>query len=323
MKKLIMYCDTGGDDAAAISLAIASNEIELLGVTTCMGNLPLWQTYRNSRELIHHYGLQNLPVLKGSEGPLTCEYWVGTETDHPLPVEGLSREMYEENKKDAVEWMAETLKNSDEKVTLIPLAPLTNIAKLMLAYPDLVREKVDEIIVMGGGTISNPRPYAGATGVTTGIAELNIYADPEAAQVVFAFGVPVVLCGLDVCHNAYILNRENNMLRAIGNRAAKVFADITDDALTFANKGDIETAQAVIYDSVPVVYALYPHLFKGGKASIDVVLSEELCRGFTVCEFENAKNVYRSKSPKIHTVLMDADREGYLQAVKTILEQYE
>ena len=65
MKKLIMDCDTGGDDAAAISLAIASNEIELLGVTTCMGNLPLWQTYRNSRELIHHYGLQNLqPALR-------------------------------------------------------------------------------------------------------------------------------------------------------------------------------------------------------------------------------------------------------------------
>jgi len=320
-RPVILDCDTGGDDAAAICLAAASNDIELLGVTTCMGNLPLEQAYRNTRQLMH-FLQRDIPVLKGSSAPLKREYWVGTESDRPLPVKGLTEDMAPPQSEDAVEWMAKTLRQSEHKVTLIPLAPLTNIARLMITHPDLVREKVDEIILMGGGTIPNPRPYKGATGVSTGIAELNIFADPEAAQTVFEFGVPVVMCGLDVCHRGYILNSENKEIRAVGNRAASAFADVTDGALAFADKGDTNKAQAVIYDSIPIVYALAPSLFESVTSSIEVELHSPLCTGFTVCEPKGDEKKYWSKAPKIHKVVMNVDRSAYLEKVKTILGEY-
>ena len=144
MRKIIMNCDTGGDDASAIALAVASEELELLGVGTVLGNLPLELTYRNTRELIGYLGTDT-PVLKGSAAPLLRERWVGSERDRHLPFPGGLPELCPEREEDAVEWMARILRESEEKITLVPLAPLTDIAKLMLFYPDLVNEKVEEI----------------------------------------------------------------------------------------------------------------------------------------------------------------------------------
>ena len=314
MRRFIMDCDTGGDDASAIVLAIASNDIELLGVTACMGNLPLYQTYRNARELLHYIGIPNVPVLKGSEDPLVRGNWVGTREERYLPVEGITREVIDEVDMDAVEWMAKTLRESEEKITLIPLAPLTNIAKLMFAYPDLVKEKVDEIIIMGGGMYF---------GNTTGAAELNIYADPEAAQAVFSFGTPVVMCGLDVCYNSYITGAENQKIREIGNKVANVFASVTQRSLDYAAKGGKTPDRALMYDSVPVIYALYPEIFKTVTCSVEVECGSELCDGMTVCEPENQWGHYWSKAPRIHKVVLDVDREAYIEALYKILNESE
>ena len=320
MRKIILDCDTGGDDACAIALAAASKDLELLGVTAVMGNLPLSHTYRNGREVIGFLGV-DAPVLKGCDMPLIRDYWVGFDGGdevHTLQFPGNEHVMCPEQELGAVEWLAKTLAESDEPVTLVPLAPLTNIAKLMLFYPDLVEEKVDEIVIMGGGFMF---------GNSTGAAELNIYADPEAAQVVFSFGKPVVMCGLDVCHKAYITEEENAVYEAIDNRAAKLFSGITGRCFHFeddffANDPELkernrwERPGAIIYDSVPVIYLLHPELFTTIPANISVECSSDLCYGLTVCD---TRNWGPNPTPKVHKVVMDVDREGYLKAVEEVL----
>jgi len=314
MRYFIMDCDTGCDDAGAISLAIASKDIRLLGVTACMGNMPLYQTYRNARELIHFIGVPDTPVLAGSEGPLVRKPWFGTTEERYLPIEGLTREVIDPVDMDAVEWIAKTLRESEHKITLIPLAPLTNIAKLMFAYPDLVREKVDEIIIMGGGMYF---------GNTTGAAELNVYADPEAAQAVFSFGTPVVMCGLDVCYKGYVTQAENDHIKTIKNKAATAFAGVTQRNIDRnANNGKIP-GRALMYDSVPVIYALHPELFETVTCSVEVECGSELCDGMTVCEPVNERGHYWSDAPKIHKVVLGVDREKFINAVYEILEESE
>lgn len=316
---VILDCDTGGDDAAAIALVCASEKFDLLGVTTVMGNLPLDQTYRNTRQLMHYLGRCDVPVLKGSDKPLMREYWVGTETDILLPIEGIESGMVPEQEWDAVTWLANALSNSEEKVTLIPLAPLTNIAKLMLFYPDVAREKIDQIVLMGGGMYF---------GNTSGAAELNIYADPEAAKVVFGFGVPVVMCGTDVCYKGYVTKEENEEIRSIGSRQAKVFAACFDESYLWAqsvgsNPDGLEMDQVIVFDSIPVVYLLYPRLFSGVCAGIEIECGSELCDGMTVCEPVNERGEYRSEAPKIHKVVLDVDREAYIDTVYKILGESE
>ncbi|MBQ6628713.1 MAG: nucleoside hydrolase [Methanobrevibacter sp.] len=311
--RVILDCDTGHDDAAAITLCLASKDIELLGVTTVMGNLPLDQTYRNTRDLIAHFKV-DVPVLRGSSDPLIRNRWVGSEEDRGrfFPDETLIYQ--DEMDLDAVEWMKEQLENSENKVTLVPLAPMTNIAKLMTFYPDLVEEKVDRIVCMGGGY---------KFGNSTGAAELNIYADPEAAQAVFSFGIPIVMCGLDVCHNAFITKEDYyNVLKSNKNMASSFISQICEASFAFEERDDIDERfklwkrpGAIVYDTVPIIYLLHPELFNTLPASISVECESEFCDGMTVCNVSP-----RSEEPKIHTLVLDLDREGYINAMKSILD---
>lgn len=316
MRKILMDCDTGGDDASAISLAVASHDLELLGVTTCMGNRPIEQTYKNTRELIGYFGV-DVPVAKGSEKPLKRDWWVGNKVDTPLPVPGLKRDVLApEIEMDAVEFMADVLRKSDEKVTLIPLAPLTNIAKLMMFYPDLVDEKVDEIIIMGGGMYF---------GNTTGAAELNIYADAEAAACVFSFGKPIVMHGLDVCYRAKLFAKEAERLLNIKTKTGQAFANIVDAGIKYRLERGLDFS--LMYDSLPIIYALHPEIFTVQEASVTVEISGELTYGQTICNPVNSmydQAMARSmsaapKDKKIHKVVMDIDREKYLDIVEDIL----
>ena len=311
--KVILDCDTGHDDAAAITLCLASKEIDLLGVTTVMGNLPLDQTYRNTRDLIAHFNV-DVPVLRGNAEPLIRKRWVGSEEDRGsfFPDEKLV--YHDEIDLDAVDWIKKQLEDSDSKITLVPLAPMTNIAKLMTFYPDLVQEKVDRIVCMGGGY---------KFGNSTGAAELNIYADPEAAQAVFSFGLPVVMCGLDVCHNAFITKDDyQNVLKSDKNMASSFISYICESSFAFEERDDIDERfkmwkrpGAIVYDTVPIIYLLHPELFETVPAAISVECESEYCDGMTICNISP-----RSDEPKIHTLVLDIDREGYINALKSIID---
>ena len=316
MRKIILDCDTGDDDACAITLAAASRELELLGVTAVMGNLPLEQTYRNARQVVGWLGC-GAQVLKGSADPLVRERWVGSEAEWPVAIPGEERPMAPENELGALDWLVKTLREAEEPVTLVPLAPLTNIAKLMLFWPDLVEEKVGEIVLMGGGYMY---------GNSTGAAELNIYADPEAAQAVFSFGKPIVMCGLDVCHQAYITPEENEQLARIPGKAAALYTSLVREVFEWKKAhpeycySEHHRNSCVMYDTVPIVYLLHPEIFKKKKAAIRVECSGDTCDGMTVCYTRPYGDPPR---PRIHTVVLDVDRQAYLKAVEEILRASE
>ena len=306
-KKVLFDCDTGGDDACAVALAVASPELEVLGITTCMGNQPIENTTQNTLELVRYLGA-DIPVARGSQNPLVRQRWVGSPEGHRLPIPDLSTEVGPLQEKSAVEFMAEVLQNSAEKITLIPLAPLTNIAKLMLQHPDLVREKVAEIVLMGGGMYF---------GNTTGAAELNFYADPEAAQAVFSFGVPVAMCGLDVCTNAYLTPADNDSWRDFSNPCAQAFYSITHHSLN-DGWGEFPGERTLIFDTVPVIYLLKPELFTTVKADIQIECASDLCDGMSVCDARAGR--HQDGKPRIHTVVLDVDRQGYVDAVRQLLQ---
>ncbi len=313
MRQIVLDCDTGDDDACAITLAAASPGLELLGVTTVMGNFPLEATYRNAREVIGYLG-SSARVLKGCSDPLIRERWVGNDDSFPLAVPGDERPLAPEEPLGALDWLVKTLEEAEEPVTLVPLAPLTNIAKLMLFWPDLVEEKVAEIVIMGGGY---------RFGNTTGAAELNIYADPEAAQRVFSFGKPVVMCGLDVCHAAYITREENDKLACIPGKAAALYTSLVNGAFAWKKQhpeyypDEHSRNSCIMYDTVPVVYLLHPEIFTTAKAHISVECSGDTCDGMTVITTRPPRN--GGGDNRIHTVVLDVDRPKYIAALEDIL----
>jgi len=312
IRKVLFDCDTGGDDATAMCLGIASKDIEVLGVTACMGNLHLHQTLRNALHLMEFLGQDDLPVAKGSEFPLIRELWVGHDELSLLPIPGADNIKKQPHELDAVEFMAKVLRESDTKVDLIPLAPLTNIAKLMLFYPDLVKEKVGDIVLMGGAMYF---------GNVSAAAELNFYADPEAAKTVFNFGKPIVMVGLEVCEKAYLCYDDLDKIKAVGTKPAEAFYNIVKQSLdTYGSRyAEIngEKARVYMYDSITVVYMLHPEIFKTIPAKVRVEANSSICDGMTVCDYRE----YTPAEEKTTTVVLDCDRDKYVDYVVEILKE--
>ena len=197
MRKIIIDTDPGQDDAVAILLALASpGELDVRGITTVAGNVPLALTSLNARKVCELAGRDDVAVYAGCERPMvreliTAEYVHGATgldgADLPDPTMALQPTH-------AVDFLVETLMAGDEgEITLCPLGPLTNIAMALLREPRIA-SKVREIVLMGGGFFEG--------GNVTPAAEFNIFVDPHAADVVFTSGIPITMMPLDVTHQA-------------------------------------------------------------------------------------------------------------------------
>ena len=163
-------------------------------------------------------------------------------------------------------------------------------------------------------------------GNTTGAAELNIYGDPEAAQTVFSFGKPVIMCGLDVCHNAYITEEENERLVPIPGRAAALYTSLVREVFRWKKAHpEIERYQqslqtCIMYDTVPVIYLLHPEIFTVKKARISVECSGDTCEGMTVVSTRPPRE---GEDGRIHTAVLDVDRERFVEALESVLRSSE
>src|SRR5947209_482600 len=189
---ILLDCDPGHDDAIALLLALASPEVELLGVTTVAGNQTLDKTTANAIRVLEFVGRTDLHVAAGADRPLLREQHVAAEVHGETGLDGpdLPPPQGEPVAQHAVDFLAERIRTSDRPVTLIPTGPLTNVALLLALHPDARPER---IVLMGGAI---------AEGNVTPAAEFNIWADPEAAGRVFASGLDVTMIGLDVTHKA-------------------------------------------------------------------------------------------------------------------------
>ncbi|KRS14398.1 nucleoside hydrolase [Roseovarius atlanticus] len=279
VRKIIIDTDPGQDDAVAILLALASpDEVEVLGITCVAGNVPLDLTTRNARMVCELAGRRDIKVYAGCDRPLdrdlvTAEHVHGkTGLDGPdlpeptMPVEDTH----------AVDFIIETLRQeSAGTVTLVPIGPLTNIATAFRKAPDITRN-VREIVLMGGAYFE--------VGNITPAAEFNIHVDPQAAEVVFRSGAPIVVMPLDVTHKALVTRVRNDAFRAIGNRVGVAVAEMTD----FFERYDREkygSDGAPLHDPCTIAYLIRPELFSGRKINVEIETRSELTMGMTVADW--------------------------------------
>ena len=278
-RNIIIDTDPGQDDAVAILLALASpEEIKVLGITCVAGNVPLELTARNARIVCELAGRPEMPVYAGCDRPLgrelvTAEHVHGkTGLDGPdLP--DPSMELQPEH---AVDFLIRTLRDAPEgSVTLCPLGPLTNIATAMQRAPDII-PRIAEIVLMGGAYFE--------VGNITPAAEFNIYVDPQAADMVFKSGVPIVVMPLDVTHKALVTKPRNDAFRALGTAAGVAVAQMTDFFERF-DKEKYGSVGAPLHDPCVTAYLIRPDLFSGRHINVEVETQSELTMGMTVADW--------------------------------------
>ncbi|MGY3437217.1 MULTISPECIES: nucleoside hydrolase [unclassified Marinovum] len=278
-RKIIIDTDPGQDDAVAILLALASPEdIEVLGITAVAGNVPLPLTQKNARIVCELAGKPEMRVFAGCDTPLkrplvTAEHVHGkTGLDGP----DLADPEMPLQDQHAVDFIIETLRQEAAgTVTLCPLGPLTNIATAFERAPDII-ERVQEIVLMGGAYFE--------VGNITPAAEFNIYVDPEAADIVFKSGAPIVVMPLDVTHKALVTRTRNDAFRAIGTPVGLAVAQMTDFFERF-DKEKYGSDGAPLHDPCVTAYLIRPDLFTGRKVNVEIETGSDLTLGMTVADW--------------------------------------
>ncbi len=277
-RKIIIDTDPGQDDAVAILLALASPELDVLGVTAVAGNVPLHLTEKNARIICELAGRTDISVFAGADAPLkrtlvTAEHVHGkTGLDGPaLPDPTMSL-----SDGHAVDFIIDRLRTEPEgSITLVPMGPLTNVAMAFARAPDIV-PRVAEIVLMGGAYFE--------VGNITPAAEFNIYVDPEAAEIVFKSGVPMVVMPLDVTHKALTTRPRVDAFGALGNEAGRIVAAWTDFFERF-DKEKYGSEGAPLHDPCTIAYLLRPDLFSGRSINVEIETQSDLTRGMTVADW--------------------------------------
>jgi len=272
---LIIDADPGLDDALAIGLAVALPEIDLLAVTTVGGNADVRHCTTNALRLLNVYGAPQVPVAEGAEGALLGgivrataihgEAGIGNTVLPPSPAAAVDGH--------AVELLARILREHPEPVVIAPIGPLTNIALLLRLHPELV-DRIAHVCLMGGSI---------GDGNVTPAAEFNVYADPEAAQIVFESGLPITMMGLDVTHQAVLYQPAVDRLRALGTRSGAVAAELA--AFALAREGQwYGTPRMSVHDAVAVAHLAFGDLVAVADYDVAVDTGSSAGRGRTVCD---------------------------------------
>ncbi len=269
---VLIDCDPGHDDAMALLLAVASPELELLGVTTVHGNQTLDKTTANALRVLEFAGRDDVPVAAGADRPLVREPRVAAHVhgesglDGPdlPPPQGAPVEAH------AVDFLADRVRSAGRPVTLIPTGPLTNVALLLAQHPDI---ELERIVLMGGAI---------AEGNVTPAAEFNIWVDPEAAARVFASGIEVTMVGLDVTHRALMTAEHTERLRAAG-RVGTMVAELWAFYHRFHSRV-YEFPGAPVHDALAVAHVIRADLLRTEHRNVEVDCASELCRGRTVVD---------------------------------------
>jgi inosine-uridine nucleoside N-ribohydrolase len=271
---IIIDCDPGHDDAIALLLALASPEVELLGVTTVAGNATLDKTTRNALVTLELAGRSDVPVAAGSEQPLrrplvTAEHVHGTTgldgphiSDPSTPPHALG----------AVPFLVELLQAAETPVTLIPVGPLTNIARLLTGHPEVI-DRIERIVLMGGAI---------GLGNITPAAEFNIFVDPEAAAVVFGAPIEVTMIGLDVTHHARLGPAHADALRQAG-RCGRFVAELLDYFIpNYRRRMGFDGAP--IHDALAVARVIWPDLVSTELLAVEIDTTDGPSAGRTLVD---------------------------------------
>ena len=295
---ILIDCDPGHDDAIALLLALASPEVDLLGVTTVAGNQTIEKTTANAIRVLEVAGRGDIAVAAGADRPLVRELSIAAHVHGESGLDGptLPPPQGAPAPQHAVDFIAARVLDSVEPVTLVPTGPLTNVALLLARYPEAA-QRLERIVLMGGAI---------AEGNVTPAAEFNIWVDPEAACRVYASGLNVTMVGLDVTHKALVTPEHGERLRASG-RVGSVIADLLAFYLRF-HRETYGLPGSPIHDAVAVAYVIRPGLLDTVERHVAVECGSELCRGRTVVDLWR-----RTRAAPNAQVAVGIDVEGFLQ----------
>ncbi|HEY5643377.1 MAG TPA: nucleoside hydrolase [Woeseiaceae bacterium] len=278
-RRIIIDCDPGQDDAVALFLALSSpEELEVLGITTVAGNVPLDLTQRNARMMCDLAGRDDIPVFAGCDRPLARERITAEYIHGDTGIDGI--DVFEPRTPlqptHAVEFLIETLLAAEDgAVTLVPTGPMTNIGAAIRREPRVLRG-IREIVAMGGAMREG--------GNRTPSAEFNILVDPHAADIVLRCGRPIVLMGLDVTHQVLSTRARVERIGALGNRVARATAGMLGffhryDSAKYGAEG------APLHDPCTIAWLLEPGLFETRTCNVAVEKDSELTMGHTAVDF--------------------------------------
>ena len=300
-------CDTGVDDAAALLTAHRLDALEIVGISTVAGNVALDRTTRNTLKVCELMGA-DYPVFPGAERPWRRPY---EDASKFHGADGLGGAALPEPKRAAQEQTAwDALFRAAEayagRLEVVTIGPLTNLATALVKYPQLAK-RIRRILMMGGAAVGGNR---------TPCAEFNIYADPDAAQAVFRSGVPIVMCGLDVTHQAYLTAEEIEALTRQETAVTRFFLASTRRALEL----NLAAGQPglCLHDVCPLLYLARPELFEGRQAGVYVETRGELTRGKTVTDLYS-DHQFETKNA---FVVLKIDRPRFLEIVSAALRSY-
>ena len=278
-RQIIIDCDPGQDDAVALFLAMASpDELEILGITTVAGNVPLALTQRNARMMCDLAGQQQTRVFGGCDKPMirepvTAEYIHGDTGIDGVDVFEPATPLQDQH---AVDFIIDTLLAADDaSITLVPTGPLTNIGTALRREPRIT-EALQELVIMGGAMREG--------GNRSPSAEFNILADPHAAEIVFNCGRPITAMGLDVTHQVLSTRERVARIRALDNPVA----DATAGMLSFFHlydTGKYGSEGAPLHDPCTIAWLLQPELFRTRLCNLSVETQSELTIGHTAVDF--------------------------------------
>jgi inosine-uridine nucleoside N-ribohydrolase len=302
--RILLDCDPGHDDAIALLLALASPELELLGVTTVAGNQTLEKTTANAIRVLEFAGRGEIPVAAGADRPLVREAVVASNVHGETGLDGpdLPPPQAWPVDQHAVDFLAEKIRTENGAVTLVPTGPLTNVALLLALHPDARPER---IVLMGGAI---------AEGNVTPAAEFNIWCDPEAAARVFSSGIDVTMIGLDITHKALFTAAHVERLEG---RVGQMVSELLRFYGEFHRKV-YRFDGSPIHDAVAVAQVMRPDLIEIEHLNTEIDVESELCRGRTVVD------VWRrsGREPNSH-VGVDIDADGFLDLLVERLNSLE
>ncbi len=308
MRKIILDCDPGHDDAVAILLAAGNPGIELLGLTTVGGNHTIDKVTRNAQQVLTVAGVRDVPVYRGATRPLLNSVITAEDIhgDSGMEIHGfdLPEPAVEVEETGAVQWIVDTLMREEPgTVTLVPTGPLTNIALAARLEPRIV-SRVKEVVLMGG---------AYGAGNYTPSAEFNIAVDPEAAAIVFGEAWPVVMVGLDLTHQALATPSVEQRFAELGTSCGDFVVGLID-----AFRRNYKDAQGFdnppVHDPCAVAYVIDPSVVETVAVPVSVELAGTLTRGRTVADLR----AFGADAPA--TTAADAGAPGCNTSVATRLD---
>ena len=309
MSRIPVWFDTdiGVDDAAALLVLGKQEQVAVMGISAVAGNVPLCRTYDNARKVCRLMGLA-VPVYRGAAKPLFKELEAAAHVHGEDGLGGAALPASEVPEVPDAAWDAlyRAAIEAEGALEVVAVGPLTNLAIAIGKYPQL-KVLIRRILLMGG---------AAQGGNVTPSAEFNIYADPHAAQMVFKSGIPVVMCGLDVTHKAYLTAEELEAAGSCDTEVARFFRDSTRDLLRFHEQWG--EPGLILHDVCPVLFLTHPEIFHGQSAGVFVETRGTITNGKTVTDLWSDKEFPEKNA----FVVLDVDRPAFVSLIRDAIAGY-